>query len=304
MNYIIKSFSIKITDEEIKKIVKNNNIINYDLSIDDFNNCLEEASYCSLFDDEKYLIIKNANIFTPKNKYMDNLVKYLKDPNPNTTIIFLVDSYDKRVEATKLINQNNGIIDIAKLKVSDLQKLVVEQFTKDKFKISTDLAYYILNQSLNNYDIACQEIEKIKLYYDEPCMVNKEDVENLISKSLEDNTFKFTSAVLEKDLRKALEVLKDLKAQKIDSNIIFITLSNEYRNIAITKYILEKGKNTDVAHYFNKLDWQVASMINNSYKYKTKELDDIILSLANFNKQIRYNKITTEQALNLFLMNI
>ena len=78
---------------------------------------IEEASYFSLFDEAKYMVVKNANVFmASKRKKKDEedtddakiskkdekLLQYLENPNTNTILIFTV--YGK-VDSKKKINK-------------------------------------------------------------------------------------------------------------------------------------------------------------------------------------------------------
>ena len=45
--------------------------------------------------------------------------------------------------------------------------------------------------------------------------IKREDLENLVSKSLDDNNFKFVDAVIAKDIKTAMQLIKDFKLFKI-----------------------------------------------------------------------------------------
>ena len=53
----------KINEDELNKILKDNVYSSFDLLGIDIEEVLEEASYVSLFDEKKYMVVKNANIF-------------------------------------------------------------------------------------------------------------------------------------------------------------------------------------------------------------------------------------------------
>ena len=61
--YLISSNSFHLMEEELKKILKDNPYTSFDLNAVDLDDVLEEASYFSLFDDKKYMVVKNAQIF-------------------------------------------------------------------------------------------------------------------------------------------------------------------------------------------------------------------------------------------------
>ena len=112
--YLITSNSYRLMEEEINKIVKSNPYTTLDFNITTIEDIIEEASYFSLFDEKKYLVVKNATIFSSKGtkessdkttKKDDLLLNYLNEPNDNTILIFTLygkaDS-KKKILATRL----------------------------------------------------------------------------------------------------------------------------------------------------------------------------------------------------------
>ena len=96
--YLITGDSIRLIDEEIKKIIKDNtNVETFDLNVIDLESLLEEASYLSLFEEKRFMIVKNATMFgTEKINEKNNelLLKYLDNPNDNTVLIFTYNGKD------------------------------------------------------------------------------------------------------------------------------------------------------------------------------------------------------------------
>ena len=92
-NYLIISNSNRLTDKKIKEIIDfNNETIYFDLLFNKIEEVLEEASYISLFEDKKNLIVFNADFFcTGKISENDlNIIQsYLNNPNDLTTIVFV-----------------------------------------------------------------------------------------------------------------------------------------------------------------------------------------------------------------------
>ena len=119
--YLICSNSYRMMEEEIKKIVLNNKYTSFDLNSVELDEVLEEAAYFSLFDEKKYMVVKNATIFAAskrKNKEDDNngeeetiskkdekLLKYLEEPNNNTILMFCLNGKaDSKKKICKFIH--------------------------------------------------------------------------------------------------------------------------------------------------------------------------------------------------------
>ena len=79
--YLVYGESYRLIDEEIKKIIKDEtNIITIDLNESQLEDVIREATYVSMFQEKKYLIVKNALFFTIakiKEDYLYILFKYI-----------------------------------------------------------------------------------------------------------------------------------------------------------------------------------------------------------------------------------
>ena len=127
--YLITSNSYHLIEDEVHKIVGGNPVSTFDLNVVSISDVLEEASYVSLFDEERYIVVRNASIFsaTKTKKSIEDLLSkneeeltleekeklekynnkdkilldYLEQPNSNT---ILMNSNQRRVIETFGLN--------------------------------------------------------------------------------------------------------------------------------------------------------------------------------------------------------
>ena len=66
--YLISNESYRLINKEIKKIVKNNNFEIFNMNKSSIKEILEEASYFSLDNNQKYLVVTNADVFSAIKK--------------------------------------------------------------------------------------------------------------------------------------------------------------------------------------------------------------------------------------------
>ncbi len=306
MVYIIVSNSFHILNEEINKIFKKMD----DVEIIDYQNTtLDEiiniCSYSSLFSDEKNIIVKNCNFLNTKNNdKTDILEKYIENPNPLTNIIFTFnDKVDERKKVVKLIKDQGNYIYIKPLNYKDINSRLIETAKKNKYKLNSNDASYITMSSLNNYDIASNELEKVFLYYNEPCEIKRDDLENIISHSLDDNNFKFVDAVIQRNFKEAMKLIKNFKLFKIEPISLVYLLSREYRLMMLTKNMLENGySNIKIAKELSLQDWQLEKIINNSYNYSNMELEDKIIDLCELDYKLKTSFMDKYLGLEMFVL--
>lgn len=310
MNYLISSISYRLLEEEISKIVGNEkNVFYYDLNYFSVEELIEEASYFSLFGEKKYLIIKSAEtLFNSKNKTgFPKLEKYFLEPNPYTTIIFTSEGkIDEKTNLSKVFKENNNkIITIKNLTIKEIYNKIEEIFKKDKYIIDSKSIYYIINNSLNNYDLSYNNALKIKLYYLDNKKILYKDVVELTSSGLEDNSFKFVEAVIKKDIKLAFKMLNDLLLNKIDVNILFALLIREYK-LMLQVFCLEKEsiKKEEMAKKMHLQGWQLDKIITNNYNYCEDEIWDLLDKIRISDEQIKLGKINQNLAMEMFILSL
>lgn len=305
--YIISAFSYRIIDDEVKKIVKNNNYLTMNLNRITIPEVLQEASYYSIDSDKKYIVVSNAYLFgnvKTDDKYIDELINYLNNPNPNTILIFTtLNGIDLRKKITKIIKDKYKLINILPMDRKTLFDFIKKEVEKNKYIIDYDSINYLINNSYDNLDIILNELDKIYLYYNKPCKILLEDIEKIVGSAMDNNNFHFVSSVIEKNLSKSLYLFKDLKVYKVEPIVLINLLAREYRLMYyLKKYQKNRLSMKDICIKLNLQEWQVNKLYNNSLKYREKELKDNLKTLANIDLGIKSGKLDKDIALISFMI--
>ena len=111
--YIISAESYRLINQELSKIMKDNNPIYFNMYKVTIKDVLTEANYYSLDTTKKYLVVSNADFLgtTKSNDEVDIINDYLDHPNPNTVLIFTtLNGIDLRKKIVKRIKDNNTLI--------------------------------------------------------------------------------------------------------------------------------------------------------------------------------------------------
>ena len=302
MLYLLVSNSYHILDEEIKKIVKDEKYEVIDYLKTTLEDIVMEASYSDLFSNKKILIIKNATFLSTKID-TSSLDKYLLNINPNTILIFTCNNIDERLKIVKTFKDSYNYKINNILYQKDIVNKLIEIAEKKDYNLSIESAIYISKSSLDNYDIAYNNLEKIFLYYNKPCKINESDVINLVSVSLEENNFKFIESVINNDTGNAFKILNDLKIKKIEPLSLFNLLAREYRLMLILKEEYQKKSRSYIMKLLNIRDWQLEKLLKQASRYNREYLEDKLIEICEYDYQIKTGKIDKFLALELFILN-
>ena len=310
MIYILYGTINYLINKEVNKIIKENNIdeINitkYDLTNTYLNDIINDASSMSLFDDKKIIIVNNSYIFTGTTKKaleQDTTIleNYLNNINDNTILIFIVnnDKLDERKKITKLIKKIGIVKEFNNI---DNISLVKELF--NDYNISTDNIKYLLERVGDDTTLLATEIDKIKIYKDTDKNITKDDITNLISKSLEVNNFKLIDAIINKNKNEAILLYQDRIKLNEEPIAIIIALANQIRIMYQVKQLYLNGyTENNIASMLKIHPYRVKLANQNSKKYDSNILLNYLKQLADLDISIKTGRIDKQLGLELFIL--
>ena len=306
--YLISNESYRLINKEIKKIVKNNNFEIFNMNKSSIKEILEEASYFSLDNNQKYLVVTNADVFSAdkvNDTTTDSLLNYFNNPNPNTILIFTTQKpLDSRKKIVKELKNKYKVINNAKMDKKTINSLLTNYVKEQDFDIDWETVNYVINNSYSNLDIMFNELDKIMLYYNFPCRIKYQDVVAIVGTELDNNNFHFVSAVVEKKLDEALKLLNSLKIYKVDSNVLATLLAREYRLMYYVKKMYQnKISLSEICSNLSLADWQVNKLYNNGIHYSESELLKNLVDLCNIDMNIKKGIWDKDIALYGFLLD-
>ena len=305
---LISSESRILLEEEIKKIIpKEANRVGYNLLENSIDDILEEASYVSLFDDQKYIVVKNADFFGKgkiNEKENDKIYAYLEHPYTNTTLIFTTyEAVDKRKKITKYIIDNYEYKELKTPKNYDLIKETKKNLIN--YKIDENTIKYIVDACLGNYDLVQNEVQKIKDYFTLGETLNLNQIKEIVASNIDENVFKFVDVVIKKDLKNTMNFLENFLSLKEDVLQLINMLLREYR--LIMYYIIlnqEKKSPKEITTTLKLQDWQLRKIIQEASIYHLDDLKDIILKIGELDYNIKSGQQDKNIAFQSFLIDI
>lgn len=309
MQVVLISTNSKILlDQKLEEILNGNqNVVKYNYHESTLTDILEEASYVSMFQDTKYMIVKNADFFgkgKASDKELEMFSNYLENPYQCTILIFTTyDGIDKRKAITKTLSDKHTLIEITAPKNYDL----LNETKKDlkKYQVGEQSIKYLIDACLGNYDLIQNEIGKLSLLYKTGDAITLEAMKKIVVENVNDNIFKFTDAVIKKDLQESLHLLDEFYSLKIDALQLINMLVREYKQMYYYK-ILE-NKKYSLANMMSELklqDWQINKIMKNCSNYHKDDLKEAILKLADMDYKIKSGQYDKNSALLNFLIEI
>lgn len=247
----------------------------------------------------KLIIVKDSGLFKKEKKGVAKQAKelpnkialYIKENleqiKESTVIVFIEDEITKN-DLTSFIEKNGLACNFERLKPLEIKKRIKAICNAYKVNIDEKTLQLFIETCGTNMLTLINEIRKLIEYTGENGTITKESIELLSIKEFEAKIFDLTDNLGKRNIKDALEILKELLYNKEPIQKILITLYNHLKKIYLTKLAIENG--VDVLNTLNLKPNQ--TFLVSKYKkqaeyFKVKELRDILGELIELDKNYK-----------------
>ncbi len=250
MNYIFAGLDEYTINQEIKELtaqvlptVDDLSLVYYDNGDLNWQNAIDDASTFPFFGSEKVIVVENCWFLTAKESATASdeeiILEYLRSPNEQTILIMSVyGNLDNRKTIVKELRKLCAVHEIAALNQDEFHDQVRQDLSKSTIKMSQACLHELLERlplDLRNWQ---NELAKLQLY---PAAIDKEVIDSLISRNINDDVFKLSQAVLANNLDESLLLFNDLMVKNNDPIGLTALLASNFRLIYQVKVWRSKG---------------------------------------------------------------
>ncbi len=210
--------------------------------------------------DKKVIVVNECDFMTSTGSldknYEERLINLINSEVTTSIVVFILKNKkpDTRKKLLKILKDNNSLYEVKKLEESELVTWLINGFSKRGIKISPSNANYIaincgyfdFESVISLYDLN-NEINKIssycigKKFSSADLEVLREDIDLLLTKSLDSNIFKLVDYICEGKKDKANIMLGDMLQNGAAEQFIIHMIARQYRMIYQYQILLQKG---------------------------------------------------------------
>jgi len=307
---ILKSFEIKKIDqninhlilfygkneglknEAIKILIKDkNNLLNYEEKeiLDNEDNFIENVLSKSLFDPQKFVIIKRA---TDKIlKIIEALhLKNLED----TTIILNSENLEKKSKLRSFFEKDKNLVCVPFYPDNDqtLAKIAHNFLREKKISISSSNINLIVNKCSGDRKTLINELQKIELFSKSGKQINSENISKLINLSENHNISELVDNCLAQNKRKIISILNENNFSNEDCIMIVRSFIIKSKKLLALSKAFETNNNIDLTISSAKppIFWKEKEITRQQIlKWSSKNIKQLIYSLSETELQIKKN---------------
>ena len=278
--------------EALNILIKDKNIISYYEEkeiLDNENNFIETILSKSLFDPQKFIVIKRA---TDKIlKIIENLhQKNLED----TTIVLNSESLEKKSKLRSFFEKNKKLVCVPFYPDNDqtLSKLAYNFLREKKISISSSNINLIVNKCSGDRETLINELQKIELFSKNGKQINSNSISKLINLSENHSISELIDNCLAQNKRKIISILNENNFSNEDCIMIVRSFLIKSKKLLALSKAFETNKNIDLTISSAKppIFWKEKEITKQQVlKWNSKNIKQLIYSLSEIELQIKKN---------------
>jgi DNA polymerase-3 subunit delta len=271
--------------------------------LDNENNFIENILSKSLFETEKFIIIKRA---TDKIlKIIENLEKRnLED----TTIILNSESLEKKSKLRSFFEKNKTLVCVPFYPDNDqtLSKLAYNFLKEKKISISSSNINLIINKCSGDREALINELKKIELFSKNGKQINSDNISKLINLSENHSISELVDNCLAQNKKKIISILNENNFSNEDCIMIVRSFLIKTKKLLILSKVFETNNNIDLTISSAKppIFWKDKEVTKQQiYKWKPKNIKKLIYKLSETELQIKKNINNSINLITDFILN-
>ncbi|RSD24145.1 DNA polymerase III subunit delta [Mesobacillus subterraneus] len=311
--FLINETKQLLVDNVLDEEEKDFNFSVYDLEETPIEAALEDAETFPFMGEKRLVILQNPVFLTSeksKGKVEHNLAKleeYLTQPAPYSIVVFSApyEKLDERKKVTKELKRNATVIEAKKLSEQEIKSWVKERAQANGTVIDQDAIELLISLAGTNLFMLTSEIDKLALYAGENQPIDKEIVDRLTARSLEQNIFSLVDKIVHRNVEGALRIYYDLLKQNEEPIKILSVITGQFRLIYQVKELARKGYGQQqIAGTLKVHPFRVKLAAGQAGSFSDEELTRIIKLLADADYQMKTGGMKKEMLIEMILFQI
>jgi len=281
-----------LKNEALHLLIKEkNNSLNYEEKeiLDNENNFIESILSKSLFDPQKFIVIKRAT-----DKILKIIEILQQKKLEDTTIILISENLEKKSKLRSFFEKNKTLVCVPFYPDNDqtLSKLAYNFLREKKISISSSNINLIVYKCRGNRETLVNELQKIEFFYKNGKQINSENISKLINLSENHDISELVDNCLAHNKKKITSILNENNFSNEDCIMIVRTFIIKSKKLLALSKAFETNKNIDLTISSAKppIFWKEKEITKQQVlKWSSKKIKQLIYSLSETELQIKKN---------------
>jgi DNA polymerase-3 subunit delta len=203
---------------------------------------IEAALTYPAFAQRRLVVVKDAHALTTSD--FDNLLAYIKEPAPETCLVFSADKIDSRRKFFQALKKSSSLVEYKPLSERQVPGFIRNHLSDLGFTITGDALGLFVSRVGSSLLEVMTELEKLSLYVGERRLIDVPDIQAVVSNVRAENIFEIGNAVGRQDPGKALTLGRHLIADGEAPLKLLSLLSRHYRQLWKARELQVEGRSS------------------------------------------------------------
>ncbi len=289
------------------------NYITYDLRETSIEHVIQDAETFPFMSDRKLVVANYAYFLTGtrvKNGVEHNsdvLLQYIENPPPESILVLTIaqQKLDERKKVVKELKKNGVMVAFDPLQNFELENWLIKRAERYGARMRPEAAAQMVMMAGTHLQLLDQELQKLSLYSGKGEEISVEDVESMVSRSLEQDIFRLIDCVARIKIEEAFRILYDLLKNKEEPIRILSLIARQFRIILQVKTLSEKGySEKQMASQLHLHPYVVKIAYQQGRHMKESVLRRILQVLAEEDVRMKTGQTDKVLALEMFLLRL
>ncbi|WP_412990131.1 DNA polymerase III subunit delta [Pediococcus siamensis] len=287
------------------------NIGNYDMETTALGVALDDATSAPFFGERRVVFIRNPYFLTGERHKggpshdVEGLQNYFEHPVASTVVVLLApyDKLDGRKKLVKTLQKQAETIQIGNLNQGQISQLIQKRLQAKDYKISREALDQLLFRTDSKLSRMMNELPKLMLYNIQSKQITLDSVQALVAKSLDQNVFDLSNAVLQKKSKSAIDIYQSLIKQQEQPLRINAVLVGQFRLLLQVKILQKQGfSQGDIAGTLKVHPYRVKLAMQTARHFSKQDLEMGYTGLVDLDLQLKSSQKDPELLFELFLL--
>lgn len=254
--------------------------------------------------DRRLVIVQDSGYFAPGKSENDvqALSAFFEYVPPETVLIFIESKVDKRSRTFKALEANGMAVEFKALDEEGLAKWIMIEARRRKLRIEKLTAQYLIHYCGTDMSDLNMEMNKLFSYKEGTGIVERKDIEDIVTMSLETNVFHMMDAIGNQRVQEAYRIYQNLLKTGENDYYIFSLVRRQIDMLFKTAvYQRDHYDASSIARAMGIRDFMARKNMQQASKFPIKKLSEAMDETLKYDVGIKSGTITAGRAIELLI---
>ena len=298
-------FLIQLYEQRIKKalLLPEDEMMNLDVMQSPQDPLQVQSSIETLpfMAERRVVIIKESGAFDLKPGKMGELADLMQDIPESATVIWIESKVDKRSKFYKAVQKYGYVVEFKRLGENELLTWIGQEVKRKGVQLDRNTASYFLSLTGNDMVRIQMELEKLTSYAKERGVISREDVDSIVSVTIENSIFKLTDHLGNQQPAAAYRIYRQLLEDNGPVQRIFFMMIRQFR-LLYKASLMQGADRNSVAKELGVPSFAAGNYQNQARRFGEKRLKELLNKLLDLDTATKTGELDAEEAATLVIL--